>query len=239
MSADSLISAFRFDLEDESAKTNDETADENSTNLKEEEDEIYYSDIMTKEFEMNDVRVAMIGNVGNYSLIRNILYVLSNDITADSGKSTLIGVLTSATLDDGRGGARSLVLKHRHEQENGRTSAVTVEIMGYRGEEQVIATARSHTQRWSEIMEKSDHSVTLIDLCGHEKYLKTTLFGLTGLMPDFALLVVGSNMGVQVMYTCFSYFRMNVKMDMCYQTLKCNQLFTERKFCLCFPIFCR
>ncbi|KAJ1398062.1 elongation factor, GTP-binding domain-containing protein [Ochromonadaceae sp. CCMP2298] len=48
-------------------------------------------------------------------------------------------------------------------------------------------------------MEKSDHSVTLIDLCGHERYLKTTLFGLTGLMPDYCMLVVGSNMGVQVM----------------------------------------
>ncbi len=48
-------------------------------------------------------------------------------------------------------------------------------------------------------MEKSDHSVTLIDLCGHEKYLKTTLFGLTGMMPDYCMLVVGSNMGVQVM----------------------------------------
>jgi GTPase len=50
----------------------------------------------------------------------------------DSGKSTLMGVLTNATLDDGRGSARALVLKHRHEQENGRTSAVTVEIMGYK-----------------------------------------------------------------------------------------------------------
>jgi GTPase len=36
-------------------------------------------------------------------------------------------------------------------------------------------------------------------LPGHEKYLKTTLFGLTGLMPDYCLLVVGSNMGVQMM----------------------------------------
>ena len=117
----------------------------------------------------------------------------------DSGKSTLIGVLTNSTLDDGRGGARATVLKHRHEQENGRTSAVTVEIVGYRGEEQIIPTARNHAQRWHEVMEKSDHSVTLIDLCGHEKYLKTTLFGLTGLMPDYALLVVGSNMGVQLM----------------------------------------
>jgi hypothetical protein len=48
-------------------------------------------------------------------------------------------------------------------------------------------------------MDKSDRTVTLIDLCGHEKYLKTTLFGLTGLMPDYCMLVVGSNMGVQMM----------------------------------------
>jgi hypothetical protein len=63
--------------------------------------------LLPPEMEDDDVRVAMIGNV-------------------DSGKSTLIGVLTHASLDDGRGGARKLVLKHRHEQENGRTSAVTV-----------------------------------------------------------------------------------------------------------------
>jgi GTPase len=80
----------------------------------ENENTMCYHDIMTPEYESNDTRVAMIGNV-------------------DSGKSTLIGVLTNATLDDGRGAARSLVLKHRHEQENGRTSAVTVEIMGYKG----------------------------------------------------------------------------------------------------------
>lgn len=128
----------------------------------------------------NDVRVAMIGNV-------------------DSGKSTLIGVLCNAALDDGRGLARSAVLKHRHEQDNGRTSAVTVEIMGYKGDTQVIPSARSHEARWREVMSKSDRSLSLIDLCGHEKYLKTTLFGLTGMMPDYALLVVGSNMGVQVM----------------------------------------
>ena len=145
------------------------------------EDCISYYDIMKEEYEANDVRVAMIGNV-------------------DSGKSTLIGVLTSQSLDDGRGAARSLVLKHRHEQENGRTSAVTVEVIGYQGDEQIIPNARgNHHQKMAEVMEKADHSVTLIDLCGHEKYLKTTLFGLTGLMPDYCLLVVGSNMGVQLM----------------------------------------
>jgi GTPase len=38
-----------------------------------------------------------------------------------------------------------------------------------------------------------------LDLCGHEKYLKTTMFGLVGLMPDYAMIVVGANMGVSRM----------------------------------------
>lgn len=35
-----------------------------------------------------------------------------------------------------------------------------------------------------------------MDLCGHEKYLKTTMFGLVGLMPDYSMIIVGANMGV-------------------------------------------
>lgn len=38
--------------------------------------------------------------------------------------------------------------------------------------------------------------VTLVDLAGHERYFKTTAFGLTGHLPDFAALVVGANAGV-------------------------------------------
>jgi GTPase len=41
--------------------------------------------------------------------------------------------------------------------------------------------------------------VTFIDLCGHEKYLKTTMFGLVGLLPDYAMIVIGANMGVSRM----------------------------------------
>lgn len=41
--------------------------------------------------------------------------------------------------------------------------------------------------------------MTFLDLCGHEKYLKTTMFGLVGLMPDYAMLIVGANMGVSRM----------------------------------------
>lgn len=52
-----------------------------------------------------ELRVAVIGNV-------------------DSGKSTMVGVLTRSMLDNGRGAARSKVFKHSHEDESGRTSAI-------------------------------------------------------------------------------------------------------------------
>jgi GTPase len=38
-----------------------------------------------------------------------------------------------------------------------------------------------------------------LDLCGHEKYLKTTMFGLVGLLPDYSMIIVGANMGVSRM----------------------------------------
>jgi GTPase len=48
----------------------------------------------------------------------------------------------------------------------------------------------------TEICEQSSKIVNFIDLAGHEKYLKTTVFGLTGHAPDFVMLMVGANMGV-------------------------------------------
>lgn len=135
------------------------------------------------EFTMaKEVRVAVIGNV-------------------DSGKSTLVGVLTKCTLDDGRGLLRKLVFNFSHEKENGRTSSVTQEIMGFKNGKQIEperATEKKVTA-WASITKEADKIVSLIDLCGHEMYLKTTIFGLTGLVPDYALIVVGANMGVQRM----------------------------------------
>lgn len=52
---------------------------------------------------------------------------------------------------------------------------------------------------WKEIVEKSDKIISMVDLCGHEKYLKTTINGLTGLSPDFGCVVIGANMGIQKM----------------------------------------
>ena len=47
-----------------------------------------------------------------------------------------------------------------------------------------------------EICEASAKLLTFIDLAGHQKYIKTTVFGLTAGKPDLAVLVVGANLGV-------------------------------------------
>lgn len=42
---------------------------------------------------------------------------------------------------------------------------------------------------WVKICEKSSKVITFIDLAGHERYLKTTVFGMTGHAPDFGELL--------------------------------------------------
>ena len=49
---------------------------------------------------------------------------------------------------------------------------------------------------WVHICRSATKVVTFIDLAGHEKYLKTTIFGMTGHAPDFCMLMVGSNAGI-------------------------------------------
>ena len=129
------------------------------------------------------MRIAVIGNV-------------------DSGKSTLVGVATKSMLDDGRGSARSKVFNFDHEMKNGRTSSIGQEIMGFDQELKQVELERASTtknQAWTHIATSSKKIVTFLDLCGHEKYLKTTMFGLVGLLPDYSMIVVGANMGVSRM----------------------------------------
>jgi GTPase len=67
-----------------------------------------------------ETRIAVVGNV-------------------DSGKSTIVGVLSKGVADDGRGAARSSVFNFCHESNNGRTSSIGQEIMGFsNNNEQVI-----------------------------------------------------------------------------------------------------
>ena len=116
------------------------------------------------------------------------------------GKSTLIGTLSKGELDDGRGSARKLIFRHAHEQETGRTSAIASQYLGFdEGGQQVLTKKLGRLAPWQELAKSSTRTLQLIDLAGHEKYLKTTIFGLTGMMPDLGVVIVGANMGVKRM----------------------------------------
>lgn len=102
------------------------------------------------------IRIGLVGNV-------------------DSGKSSLIGVMTKlkdGEYDDGRGYARSKLNSFRHEKETGKTSSIS----------------KNHTTINNNIIE-------LIDLAGHEKYLKTTVSGLCGYQLNYVFLLVAANDG--------------------------------------------
>jgi GTPase len=95
--------------------------------------------------------------------------------SADSGKSSFIGVIISGKLDNGNGSARLLVAKHDHEIKRGKTSDISTRVL--------------------DIPDKNQ-ALTIIDLCGQADYFKTTTFGLSGYFPDYSFLIVSANRGV-------------------------------------------
>ncbi|KAJ3299550.1 GTP binding protein [Borealophlyctis nickersoniae] len=114
---------------------------------------------------------------------------------ADAGKSTLLGVLTHSEKDNGRGKSRLNLLRHRHEIESGRTSSISHQIIGFDPRGELINYATTNVSSWEQICETAAKIVTFLDTCGHPKYQKTTISGLTGHAPDYACLIVGANAG--------------------------------------------
>ncbi|EXJ94551.1 hypothetical protein A1O1_02947 [Capronia coronata CBS 617.96] len=128
--------------------------------------------------EVIETRIAVVGNV-------------------DAGKSTMLGVLVKGNLDDGRGKARVNLFRHKHEIESGRTSSVGMEIMGFDTQGEVItSTVPGRKLTWGEIGTRAAKVITFTDLAGHEKYLRTTVFGLLSSAPNYCLLMVAANNGL-------------------------------------------
>ncbi|CAH1960724.1 unnamed protein product [Acanthoscelides obtectus] len=123
-----------------------------------------------------EIRVAVLGN-------------------ADAGKSTLLGVLTQGSLDNGRGRARLNMFRHLHEIQSGRTSSISHEILGFNSQGQPVNYSSSELITAEEICDTSTKLVTFLDLAGHKKYIRTTIQGLSGYSPHHAMLVISSTAG--------------------------------------------
>ncbi|KAI4274362.1 MAG: hypothetical protein LQ337_003995 [Flavoplaca oasis] len=125
-----------------------------------------------------ETRIAVVGNV-------------------DAGKSTMLGVLVKGGLDDGRGKARVNLFRHKHEIESGRTSSVGMEIMGFDVHGDIVSSkVPGRKLSWEEIGKQSAKVISFTDLAGHERYLRTTVFGLLSSSPNYCLLMVAANNGI-------------------------------------------
>lgn len=144
------------------------------------EDERYVYEIHIREHNEDkyiDIKVAIAGNV-------------------DCGKSTLLSVLTSGLRDNGRGSSRLSVFNFSHEIESGRTSSIGQQIVGYDECGRVMNYTDKRQIAWPDIVKRSAKIATFFDLAGHEKYLKTTILGLTSSHPDICLIMVAANKGL-------------------------------------------
>lgn len=113
-----------------------------------------------------------------------------------SGKSSLLGALSTSTLDNGRGKSRLSMLKHRHEITSGITSSVVQELLGYRnlptGDIEVINYATENISSWIDMHAASANGrlVFISDSAGHPRYRRTTVRGLVGWNPHWTLLCI-------------------------------------------------
>ncbi|KAM3421894.1 GTP-binding protein cgp-1 [Cercospora zeina] len=116
-----------------------------------------------------------------------------------SGKSSLLGTLTTSTMDNGLGGSRLSMLRHRHERSSGITSSVTQELLGYRegmnGNVEVVNYATENVSTWIDmhLASAGNRLVLVSDSAGHPRYRRTTIRGLVGWSPHWTLLCVSAN----------------------------------------------
>ena len=157
---------------------------------------------------MMEEEIKVSGMISQHQLEQTTTVRVSVTGNVDSGKTTLTGILAAPAgiTDDGRGALRDRVFNFAHEKENGRTTSIGHEIIGFDINGHQVTSLKQKDQvgakkktLWPEIVQASSRVVQLIDLCGHEKYLKTTMFGLSSLYPHYNMLVVGANMGVSRM----------------------------------------
>ncbi|KFY43442.1 hypothetical protein V495_03939 [Pseudogymnoascus sp. VKM F-4514 (FW-929)] len=140
-------------------------------------------------------------NISRGSSTEQLRITLTGPTT--SGKSSLLGTLSTGTLDNGRGKSRLSLLKHRHELASGITSSVAQELVGYKTSSspetaaEVINYATGNVTTWTDIHAQSENGrlVFVSDSAGHPRYRRTTVRGLVGWAPHWTLLCVAGDDG--------------------------------------------
>ena len=138
----------------------------------------------------------MCGDAGNQ--VEQMRVSLTGSTT--SGKSSLLGTLSTSTHDNGRGKSRLSLLKHRHEISSGVTSSIVTELIGYQHESpangtSIVNFATGNISSWNDIHSACDAGrlAVLIDSAGHPRYRRTTVRGLMSWAPHWTMCCVAAD----------------------------------------------
>ena len=142
---------------------------------------------------------------------------------SNSGKTTLFSVLTNSTKDNGKGLSRNKALKHLHEYSNGVTTSINYDIIGFK-KNKLVNYSNLMDYSWESIIKSTDNLVSLIDLPGNIKYIKTVLYGLLVHKPDYVCFVINCKKFNKKRYKYYlnilenlniNYFFVITKVDIC------------------------
>ncbi len=117
----------------------------------------------------------------------------------DSGKSSLVGVLTTGIRDNGNGSAMMRIARYLHEIKSRRTSSISCHPLGFDEAGRIVNHFLTSPLDEAEVFLNSSKIVELVDLGGHEKYFKTTLKGVMGHHPDYCIITISANDGIKPM----------------------------------------
>ncbi|KAI9171910.1 GTP-binding protein 2 [Paramyrothecium foliicola] len=116
-----------------------------------------------------------------------------------SGKTSLLGTLSTGTLDNGRGKSRLSLFKHRHEMVSGITSSIAQELIGYK-ERAILNFSHGNIESWTDIHDFAEQGrlVFVTDSGGHPRYRRTVLRGLMNWAPHWGVLCLPADDGQDV-----------------------------------------
>ena len=106
-----------------------------------------------------------------------------------SGKTSLMSLIVNNEIDDGDGLSRQLMLKHDHERDTGNTSCINRKFIGFT-DNNLINEESCIEEGMEYIYSESDRYITIDDLPGCEKFIRTTIYGLLSPKNDITVICI-------------------------------------------------
>ena len=137
------------------------------------------------------------GFVGIYKLEQNndkdkVVMININFLgRVNAGKSTLIGVLVSNKLDDGKGLKRSVLLKHPQEIIKGQTADLHALFLAFdKDKKPLFMNNPLNIDERRAVLEKAYKIITFVDAPGHEEFTKTMIRSILGAYNQYGFVLI-------------------------------------------------